>query len=130
MNECCNTCPSIGGGDCPHATNCIGSQLPTIMEIVEIKKLFPTVSWACHSDESKICMGLVHSFPEGGYSKQQSLISPEDFSNYGWIKAIVQALTVKLPLLSYREYLEMEQNVKSVLRGSDLIVRNNKHLFR
>jgi hypothetical protein len=73
---------------------------------------------------------LVHSFPEGGYSKKQSLISPEDFSNYGWIKAIVQALTVKLPLLSYREYLEMEQNVKSVLRGSDLIVRNNKHLFR
>ena len=117
FNQCCHTCPSIGGGDCATASNCIGSILPTIIEIKEVKRLFPEVSWGCHDVGTNICKGLVYEYPEAEYSKSQPIINPSDFAAHGWGVAITIAKCTQ----ESGEFVNILTEVKNKLLTSSVI---------
>ena len=120
FNQCCNTCPSIGGGDCSFTANCIGDALPLIAEIEEVKRLFPEVSWGCHSNPKLICKGLVYHMPDAGYSKKAGIIDPGNFESYGWSIAITHA-KLHGKTVTGDEMLAVLQEVTTKLRGSSYL---------
>lgn len=128
MNNCCNTCPSIVGGDCPDASNCIGVSLPTLLEILEVKRLFPEVSWGCHSNPKMICKGLIHVKPEALYSKHAGIIQPDHFATLGWTIAITHAKLSVQSSTTADEFVAVLELVTDKFRNSAYLRKKHPHI--
>lgn len=128
MNNCCNTCPSIGGGECSFAVNCIGDSLPIIADIQEVKRLFPEVSWGCHSNPTKICKGLVHAMPDALYSKHAGIIQPVHFETAGWTVAITHAKLSVQSSTTADEFVAILELVTNKFRNSAYFRKKHPHI--